>query len=153
MGGRLQVEHPRSGGGWLALPSERPRGRSERVRSPPFALPPFPTLFGCLGSGGTRAEHDSPFTIDTIVVAGWPSPLRLRSLVSSTDSICLPRGCLITGRRVDHGREQESRRVERRARVLARETVFEATNARARGRASERAMEMGRGVETRRARA
>lgn len=57
-----------------------------------------------------RAPRDGPFTIDTIVAASWPSPLRRRSLVSSTDSICPPRGCLITGRRVDRGRARQKGR-------------------------------------------
>lgn len=57
-----------------------------------------------------REHRDGPFTIDTIVAASWPSPLRRRSLVSSTDSICPPRGCLITGRRVDRGRARQKGR-------------------------------------------
>jgi len=73
-----------------------------------FGLAPIPTRECC----------DGPFTIDTIVAASWPSPLRRRSLVSSTDSICPPRGCLITGRRVDRGRaRQKGRSLGRRVRA------------------------------------
>lgn len=83
-----------------------------------------------------RTRRIAPFTIDTIVAAGWPSPLRPRSLVSSTDSICLPRGCLITGlesgpwSRAEREREGAGgrRRGEGRegdAYTRARETVLE----------------------------
>lgn len=78
--------------------------------------PPYPRILSLIRSGFglapilTRECRDGPFTIDTIVVASWPSPLRRRSLVSSTDSICPPRGCLITGRRVDRGRARQKGR-------------------------------------------
>ena len=96
--------------GWLVGACKRPDGRCYgessqtvslslclffRARSLPPCISRLVRLLSA--SGGTRTRHDSPFTIDTIVAAGWPSPLRRRSLVSSTDSICLPRGCLITG--------------------------------------------------------
>lgn len=101
--------------GWLA-------SRPGCIRPPSLCKPgdplspSHPRILSLIRSGFglapilTRERRDGPFTIDTIVVASWPSPLRRRSLVSSTDSICPPRGCLITGRRVDRGRARQKGR-------------------------------------------
>lgn len=105
--------------------------RSTRSPSFLFSLPP-----SVRPVAEVRTRRIAPFTIDTIVAAGWPSPLRPRSLVSSTDSICLPRGCLITGlesgpwSRAEREREGAGgrRRGEGRegdAYTRARETVLE----------------------------
>lgn len=128
---------PGTGGGWLVSACKRPGSLYERTRIPPSAIPALRSSFDRLGSGGTRTRHDSPFTIDTVVAAGWPSPLRRRSLVSSTDSICLPCGCLITGRRVDHGsragRECGSKR-EARGLTLPRQGMEGSTGKKNHGR-------------------
>lgn len=87
---------------------------SQAILPPVHSVPP--RILSLIRSGfglapiPTRERRDGPFTIDTIVAASWPSPLRRRSLVSSTDSICPPRGCLITGRRVDRGRARQKGR-------------------------------------------
>lgn len=105
--------------------------RSTRSPSSLFSLP-----LSVRPVAEVRTRRIAPFTIDTIVAAGWPSPLRPRSLVSSTDSICLPRGCLITGlesgpwSRAEREREGAGgrRRGEGRegdAYTRARETVLE----------------------------
>lgn len=102
---RLLVEWVASRPGCIHPPSPCKPGDSP--------LPLRPRILSLIRSGfglapiPTREHRDGPFTIDTIVAASWPSPLRRRSLVSSTDSICPPRGCLITGRRVDRGRARQ----------------------------------------------
>lgn len=93
VGGRVQ--------GYIRPPS------SKNLPIPPLLPSRSPARAFCSPSSLTYARaYDGPFTMDTIVAASWPSPLRRRSLVSSTDSICPPRGCLITGRRMDRGRER-----------------------------------------------
>lgn len=119
-----------SGGrmGWLSLdrgcirpPSPcKPAGPlrspfAPAARPPTRVLPPRSVRLRPRTYIRAREHHDGPFTIDTIVAASWPSPLRRRSLVSSTDSICPPRGCLITGRRVDRGRARQKGRARRAA--------------------------------------